>query len=306
MKSRYIILTVSLAIVGASRPVMGGPLPVMEGVDGPVPMRAQFTLTNNTGQDVNDVKFDIRNKEPFIDQTGARANAGGPFQDAVIQRISNNIHRFTFDAGVVPNGGPANFDIDIWLNRKNALYVENAEWTVNGQGVGQAAPNGGFQIGAARPGGNGGNNNIGGGGQGGQEGGGGSEFFIHDIIIENDEDKPVTLITFSLLASMTFYEDLVNDIPWNMVDPVDIGTPLIIPPLSSLIYRFNTTGSYLGGHVYLTYQLNDPFKITADHPVTEVIPESTTILIISIGLIGLAGVRMQFSKSDQRSRSQNS
>jgi MYXO-CTERM domain-containing protein len=77
---------------------------------------------------------------------------------------------------------------------------------------------------------------------------------------------------------MNDYSDLHMDVPWGAVVPLNLGGPIVIDPHSTFVYQFNTTGSYLGGHVYFKYDiafdsgsgLGDMFSdfVLGDHPVT--------------------------------------
>jgi hypothetical protein len=128
------------------------------------------------------------------------------------------------------------------------------------------APQGGWRQGRPQPGGNGGNppdpdepHGGGGDGMGAQEDdGGGDGDFVHIICIENDSFTDCMLVKeVKLLASMTTYGDIENDIDWSVIDPIKnrFGEPpVLIPPREKWCFPLQTTGSYIGGHIYINYR----------------------------------------------------
>ncbi len=242
-----------------------------------VDVRGNITFPNNTGKDASDLEFEVCTKEGLIPNGGSATTSSFANGKAA---FSGDCISFGFDNGTVKAGDSATVGLNFWLQNRNILFVDNAVWTdASHNSIGPAIPPGGFRVGNVHPGGDGGNNNIGGGGRGGQQGGGGAGHFVHKVELVNLGDKAWTVHELKLLASMNYYNDLSADVPWNLVDPINLGsTPLVIGAHSIFTYQFDTTGNYLGGHIYLNYNFDDPIYVLGDHPVTTPEPSGAAVI----------------------------
>lgn len=236
-----------------------------------VSVRGTMNVTNNTGQDANDMHFYMyQNDQPSVQVVGASASCGAFGTVGVGLDSGNNrgippgggppFHGagVNMSGGTVPAGATVQVEVELCMNEKNCLKIKGPEWTNNGNPLPQppaGGNNGGWRAGPGFPGGGGGNPlDPGGGGRGAQEGLGGVGNYVHMITIENDDPVLCMMLhELKLLASMTYYAD-IDDIDWSQIDPVknDKGEPpVVIPPLGKWCFPFETTGSFLGAHVYL-------------------------------------------------------
>lgn len=237
-----------------------------------VPVKEKITVTNNTGEDANDVHFYMyQNDQPHVQVLGARAQCAA-FNNVQVNLDSNDnrdipagegppFHGASVDmsGGNVPAGATIEIDVELCMNEKNCLKIKAIEWTKDGAPLVQppkGGVNGGWRVGQPFPGGTGGaGGDPGGGGRGAQEGsGGGDGNWVHLISIENDDLVLCMYVEeVKVLASSVDYADL-NAIDWDAIDPVmddSLRPPVTIPPQGSWNFPFETSGSYLGGHVYL-------------------------------------------------------
>jgi hypothetical protein len=114
--------------------------------------------------------------------------------------------------------------------------------------------------------------------------------YRHVVCIMNDDDAPALLTELRLLASMDFFEDMAVDIDWSAIPPVQDTSsppepPVVIGPHGMWCYDLHTVGSYLGGHIYLRYDLvpqafaDRGAMLDAvsygDHPVTDLCDDPT-------------------------------
>jgi hypothetical protein len=110
-----------------------------------------------------------------------------------------------------------------------------------------------WHVGRPQPGGNGGGD-IGG---GAQEGDGGSGNYVHMVLIDNQSGTDCLRVSeLKLLASDQSYSDIENEIDWSTINPIKdaVGEPaVVIPPNGRWVFPFETTGAYVGGHIYLRY-----------------------------------------------------
>jgi hypothetical protein len=267
------------------------------GLPGDVEARGEWMSKNNTGKDATNLEFQLCSDPGFVHGAGAKLTGAFTGGNATLDPNpldpKNTCVGFTFNGGTVPPGGTVDLQASVWLKAHNAVFVRNSTWTTgNGVPSGGAPPlpTGGWRVDPPRQGGDGGNPNPGGGGRGGQEGGGGTGNWIHDVMIVNDADKSVVLQNLLLLASMTRYGSLSQDVPWSRVQPIDFGggaTSVTIAPHSAFDYLFNTTGAYFGGHVYLNYHvIDDDYQVYGDHPTG--VPEPSSLLMASFGAIVIA------------------
>ncbi len=275
-----------------------------------VPVRAKLHIPNNTGQTADDFHMYMYQKDrPGVNVNGASADCGSfsnvgvgldsdnrggsPNVPAVPPGVGPPYHGadVDMDGGSVPAGGTIDIDVMLCMNEKNSIKYDYY-WTSGGDPIpGGGGPAGGFRAGGPAPGGGGGNpSDPGGGGQGAQAGGGGSGNYVHMISIENDSPTDCVLVTeLKLLASMTYYSD-VDSIDWASIDPIKNiknQPPVIIPPLGKWWYAFETTGDYIGGHIYMKFDMtpasctkSDAPKnggsgtgMVGDHPVVEPSPD---------------------------------
>ena len=299
------------------------------GADPPnVPVRGKITFfnTNAAGQDANDFHcYFYQNDKPDVHVTGAQAQ-NDVFDNVDLTLDTDNglppppppgDHGAHLDmsGGVVPNNGSVTIEMTLCMNKQNVMLVKDVEWTFDGAPIPQMRPRGnnGFRVGLPFPGGTGGNpGDPGGGGQGAQEDDGGTGYYIHKVYIENGDDEPIVLQELKLLASMTYYDDL-EDINWDMIDPVQNDEippepPVEIPPHSRWCYDFETTGAYIGGHVYKKYSIspvggaaagNVDYDVTfGDHPVETLstIPTLTEWGMIIFGVVLLGFITWVFLK----------
>lgn len=285
-----------------------------------IPVRAKQTFFNRNaaGQAANDFHlYMYQNDKPSVRVTGAQAQ-NDVFTIVNLALDTDNgrpnpppgFHgaHVNMSGGVVPNNGSVTIEMVLCMNEKNVLKIKDVDWTIDGVSIPPIRPLGqiGFRVRGPVAGGNGGNpGDPGGGGQGAQEGDGGTGNYIHVVCIENDDDLPVVLVELKLLASMTHYDDL-EDINWDIIDPIQNDEippepPVEIPPHSVWCYHFETTGTYIGGHVYKKYSIswvggaaagNVDYDITfGDHPVqtsSSDIPTLTEwgLIIFGVALLG--------------------
>lgn len=270
-----------------------------------IPVRATLVVSNDTGQTANDFHcYMYQNDKPAVVVNGASAGCGSFGTVGVGLDSSNNkdvgpgvgppYHGASVDMsdGSVPPGGVISVDLMLCMSEKNNLKVTDIEWTSDGAGLpGGPKPDGGFRAGGPAPGGGGGNTaDPGGGGQGAQGGGGGSGNYVHMICIENDSDTNCMRVSeLKLFASMTYYADIAS-IDWASIDPIkndENEPPVTIEPLGKWWYPFETTGSYVGGHIYMKFDMEavacaksggpkdgggGPI-IFGDHPVDDLCPD---------------------------------
>lgn len=310
---RKLNLVLFLMIVGLF-PV--GPVWAGAGSDGEDPcvppdvaVRATLHIPNDTGQTADDFHMYMYQKDrPGVNVNGASANCddfgnvgvgldsdnrgGSPNVPAVPPGVGPPYHGADVDmaGGSVPAGGNIAIDIMLCMNEKNSIKFDYY-WTSSGDPLPGGDPAGGFRAGGPGAGGGGGNTtDPGGGGQGAQGGGGGSGNYVHMICIENDHPTKCMLVTeLKLLASMTYYAD-VDAIDWASIDPVKNDKnepPVTIQPLGRWWYAFETTGDYIGGHIYMKFDMTavpcgksgDPKDagggtgMIGDHPVVEPSPD---------------------------------
>ncbi len=244
--------------------------------DNGVPVRGKFTIKNKTGQTANDFHFYLyQNDRPSVNVIGASAGSDS-FGSVSAELDSNNnddvgsgegapFHgaKIEMDGGSVAHGEDIMVEIQLNMNERNCLKVSDIEWTYDDvpKPEPKRRPKGGWRVKGPFPGGGGGNpGDPGGGGQGAQEGDGGTDGnWVHYVCFENDSATDcMRLIELKLLASDVTYPD-IGAIDWTAIDPVKNARgepPVIIPPGGSWCFPLETTGSYLGGHVYLWYRID--------------------------------------------------
>ncbi len=264
-----------------------------------VPVRASVTFTNNTGQTANDFHlYMYQNDKPHVFVTGAKASCSAFGTVGVTPGTDNGQppppppgnHGADVDmsGGSVPPGGSIKVDLTLCMNERNNVKIKDVKWTHDGNDLGGGSPNHGFRVNRPTPGGGGGNHTPGGGGKGAQEGSGGTGKYVHRICIENDDTVPILLEELKLLASMTYYPN-ISLINWSAIDPIqnDNGEPpVVIAPMSVWCFDMETTGTYVGGHIYLKYSVrpaplpaeaglavaeeDDSVLTFGDHPVDDI------------------------------------
>lgn len=242
---------------------------------------AEVKFTNNTGQTANDLHFRFyQNDNPDVFMQGAQVSGDGEFSGGSLTPTDNGVgdgHNHGVDVdlngGSVPPGGSILLDLCLCLNEHNMLKIKDRRWTFNGNPIGKAGDNQGWRVGDAQHGGNGGNPTPNGGGQGGQGGGGGTGHYVHKFSIENDDTMDIHVLNLKLLASMSSFSDITS-ISWGSISAIadpQHPYPITVHPGDQYSYYLNTTGSYVGGHVYSTYQIASDTEITyGDHPVTAI------------------------------------
>ena len=239
-----------------------------------VPVKGKFTVKNTTGQTANDFHFYVyQNDKPSVNVIGASAGSDA-FSNVGASLDSNNNHgtppgqgapyhgaQIDMDGGDVAAGESITVNIQLNMNERNCLKISDIEWTFDDAPLPQPnpKPKGGWRIKGPFPGGGGGDpGDPGGGGQGAQEGnGGGDGNHVHYVCFENDSATDcMRLIELKILASDVAYPD-IGAIDWDSIDPVKNARgepPIVIPPGGSWCFPLQTTGSYLGGHIYLWYR----------------------------------------------------
>ena len=270
--------------------------------DGNVEVRGKWKVKNRTGQHADDFHFYMyQNDRPHVVVEGAKASSSsfgnvgvtlGTDDGSGSPPPGNHGAQVDMTGGAgVPAGDVLEIDLSLCMNERNNVKIKDIEWTFNGQSPMPGGGGLGFRVWRPFRGGSGGNRSTGGGGSGAQEGNGGNGYWIHVVCIENDSPNPLELNELKLLASNFFYGDLESDIDWASIDPVTNGNggpPFVIPAGGAWYYYFETTGAYLGGHVYLKYSLSelsgeefgesggsgaggaDEDVVFGDHPVEEV------------------------------------
>lgn len=262
-----------------------------------VQVRGTLGFTNDTGEDANDFHIEIYQNENDVSVNGASATSsafsGGSGSLSERDRNpandgENHQANFDLDGGTVANGEAMRLDISFWLTKRNTLFIDEWYWTKDGERIGADGHPVGWQAGDPNRGGGGA------GGGGAQEGDGGDGNYQHPFSIVNLGNKEVQIADVKLLASMTFYDDIINDIDWDSID--NIVDDMTLGVGETFDYLFDTTGSFLGGHVYLAFTFDDPVLFIGDHPVTELaddMPEPATFALFGIALLGMAAVRQR-------------
>ena len=237
-----------------------------------VEVRGKWRVKNNTGRTASDFHFYMfQNDRPDVEVLGATAGSASFSTVGVTLGTDNGTgspppgnHGAQVDmtGGSIADGQKIDIDLSLCMNKRNNVKIKDVKWTFETEPfeelVGRAH---GFRVFRAIRGGSGGNLTPSGGGKGAQEDNGGMGNWMHIVCIENDSAFDLQLERLKLLASMTFYNDIENDIDWDSIDGV-VNTvnepPVIVPAGTAWYYFFETTGSYFGGHVYLNYSLGDP------------------------------------------------
>lgn len=248
-----------------------------------VQVRGTVYIKNNTGQAADDLHFYMyQNDRPEVMVTGAKAESN----------FCTNINLTTMnddgtanpppgDHGAqvdmtgcsIPAGATVPISISLCMNERNCIKFKDIMFTQNAVPLPnpRPLPKKGFRIIRPFRGGRGGG--LPGGGS--QEDNGGSGNWYHIVCIENDDTRWLVLDSLKLLASMTNYPTL-DSINWAALPPVTSANgepPVCIPPGGKWCYRFETTGSYVGGHVYLKYSIRVanpgecPGSVIAEGPV---------------------------------------
>jgi hypothetical protein len=267
--------------------------------DGRNVVRDILTVTNGTGSPANDLHALIQVRDPSAYIEEAR---GTTTQGSISGMLAGGPHPQSFAVNIVDidvaNGGNLTFGWNLDLNHLNQRWI-TWWWTHDGMIIGDPRGGNGHNVGGPTPGGNGGGGVGPGGGLGGQGGGGGTGFFVHPFTIYNDEDKEAVLTDFSLLASMTTYSDL-GSIPWGSVDPINLGpfASVTLAPHSTFQFDFETTGAYADGHIYYKYTLtDDAVTVLGDHPVSQPVPEASTMATLAAAFCSLLGAKRLITRS---------
>jgi hypothetical protein len=271
---RQTMMRCAVGMVAAGLLVVVAPVYAGSGATGDcnppnVPVHVTIQVQNNTGQDANDFHlYMYQNDKPQVHVTGAQASCSS-FGTVNVGLGTDNgqppppppgDHGADVDmsGGTVPAGGVITVDLVLCMNERNCVKIKDIEWTKDGAPIGAGAVGGGgFRVRRPRQGGDGGSHAPDGGGRGKQEGSGGTGNWIHEVSIENDGAVPLVLEELRLLASMTYYPN-IQSINWASIAPIQNAAgepPVCIYPGGAWTYDFNTTGSYVGGHIYLMYTL---------------------------------------------------
>lgn len=276
MLHRFHMLAIALCLG-----LTGAPLPASAGegsagdTDNGVAVRGKFSIRNRTGQTANDFHFYLyQNDRPEVVVGGASAgsdafgNVSAELDSANNDGIGSGVGppyhgaKIEMDGGEVANGEQIMVNVQLNMNERNCLKISDIVWTFDDDPKPEPKPRpgGGWRVKGPFPGGGGGSpGNPGGGGQGAQEGdGGGDGNHVHYVCFENDSaTECMRLIELKLLASDVTYGD-IGAIDWDSIDPIKNARgepPVVIPPGGAWCFPFETTGSYLGGHVYLWYRI---------------------------------------------------
>jgi hypothetical protein len=233
-----------------------------------VQVRAKMRMRNTSGMDANDFHFYMyQNDKDSVVVNGAEASCSN-FGTVGVSLGTDNGQtpppppgnhgaQVDMSGGTVADGEQITVEMTLCMNERNCLKVKDAEFTKDGSPIGGAKPQQGFRVKRPRKGGDGGSNAPDGGGRGAQEGSGGSGNWIHDVCIENDDVVPMVLEELKLLASTTYYPD-IEAIDWPNIAPIQNAAgepPVCIYANDAWCYEFNTTGSYVNGHIYMKYTL---------------------------------------------------
>ena len=244
-----------------------------------VPVRGTLSATNNDpqGRTANDFHFYMyQNDRDSVQVTGATVSSSnfgavgvtlGTDDGTGDPPPGNHGAQVDCTGGEVAAGERVNIDIQVCMNERNCLKFKDFVWTYDDQPDPTPRPvggGGGWRIGRPYSGGNGGNiSDPSGGGHGAQQGSGGSGNYVHLVSFENDHPTLcMEILELKLLASMTLYanpQDISEggDIDWSAIAPVkdSMGRPpVIVYPGQYWCFPFQTTGSYLGGHVYSNFK----------------------------------------------------
>ncbi len=276
-----ICLAVALSLSTPARPAAAGGGSAGDCGPGTVKVCGTVTVTNTSGSTANDFHFYMyQNDRPSVQVLGATASSAGC--DSVSTSLGTDDgtpspppgnHGASVDASSctpIPPGGKVTMDICLCMNERNCIKFKDLYFTSDGVPIepgggngGGPPPRGGWRILRPHKGGGGGSQVPGGsGGKGAQEGNGGSGNWIHIECVENDDTRWQVLEELKLLASMTDYANPDTDIDWANIEPVeDLAgrPPVCIPPGGRWCFPFETTGAYLGGHVYQQYTIRPEF-----------------------------------------------
>lgn len=264
-----------------SRPVLAGSDSTGDCGPGTVKVCGTVTVPNTSGATANDFHFYMyQNDRASVQVMGATASSAGC--DAMDTSLGTDDgtgspppgnHGAWVDASgctPIPPGGSVSVQICLCMNERNCIKFKDIQFTSDGTliepgggGGGGPPPSGGWRIQRPYRGGGGGSGVPGGtGGRGAQEDDGGTGNWIHIVCIENDDARWVVLENLKLLASMTHYANPRTDIDWSSIEPVADASgrpPACIPPGGRWCFPFETTGAYLGGHVYQQYEIRPEF-----------------------------------------------
>jgi hypothetical protein len=268
----FFIIAIAVSLTSSVKAVE-----VSAGVGSGVNVRVQTGLHNNTGQIANDLHVTIFQKEKGVSVNGGTVNVGG-FPNGNANLVGGFGHtdgkmhgiEAKFSGAEIEHCTTIPLDANLCLSKENQLWLDY-QWTYNNANIGGGKP-GGMKVG--RPGAGGGGGNL-----GQQDGMGGSGNYIHPFSYFNEkEDEGLLLNSVYLYASMDYIED-ISTIDWDNI-PAVLSTPILIAPSSSFDYNFETTGDYIGGHIYIrVFVVDDPMVIYFDHPV----PEPASIILMAIG-----------------------
>lgn len=273
------IAVVSLCM--AAKPVLAESASAGDCGPGTVKVCGTVTVKNTSGAAANDFHFYMyQNDRPNVQVMGATASSDACGSMGVALGTDDGTgspppgnHGASVDGSSctpIPPGGTISVQICLCMNERNCIKFKDIYFTADGVAIppgggggGGPPPRGGWRILRPYRGGRGGSGSPwGGGGKGAQEGNGGSGKWIHIVCIENDDTRWVVLEELKLLASMTTYANPQTDIPWAGIEPVKDAAgrpPVCIPPGGRWCFRFETTGAYLGGHVYQQYKIRPEF-----------------------------------------------
>lgn len=275
--ARRLTVCVATGLLLIAQPVLAGADATGDCGPGTVKVCGTVTVKNTSGKEANDFHFYMyQNDRPSVQVMGATASSAGCDDMSVSLGTDNGTptpppgnHGASVSGSSctpIPPGGTISVQICLCMNERNCIKFKDTYFTSDGTplppgggGGGGGPPAGGWRIIRPYMGGDGGSRIPGGsGGQGAQEGDGGSGNWIHIVCIENDDTRWVVLEELKLLASMTHYANPNTDIDWASIEPVkDLAgrPPVCIPPGGRWCFLFETTGAYLGGHVYQQYRI---------------------------------------------------
>lgn len=231
------------------------------GVPKGVACQNTFNIHNdNVGFDATDIHFRIWQKESNIKVNGWSIGIS-EFTSSNSERAEDNPeHAVDINAagGMVPYCVSVQIDATLFLTNHNTVRIKDVIWTAGMPSL-KACPDFGWKIGFPKK----------------REDG----RYDHKIIFFNDDSAPITISDISFVKDYMYYDfftlDSLGSGLFDFPDTTFVGGS--INAGDSLVYNMVTDSSFIGGHLYGFYNVNDGQVLAMlGHPVTrEILPSLT-------------------------------